>query len=188
MGCPSHAGTGLAHTHAHSAVVMSGCVLTGSPGMLSLYYRKVRAARSLASAAACSRSKVRRKCGLTAATGFTRSTSSKSVHNSGSAYNTETCRPSELPAATNAGHHDAGPVNGAGASVPTATTIVRRFPSAVVIASHSRRPIVGPHAPGSSVITIRTFAQSPSARRESLEITLTRVRVSTWIAPSLLQR
>ena len=65
--------------------------------------------------------------------------------------------------------NEAGPVSGAGARVPTATTVIFRLPSAVVIASHNLRPAVGlttllVHRQSQSC----TFAPSPSARRESL--------------------
>ena len=88
----------------------------------------------------------------------------------------------------NEGQNEDGPVSGAGARVPTATTVIFRLPSAVVIASHNLRPAVGLHAPGSSAITIRTFAPSPNARLESLEITLTLVLLARCSTPSILQR
>ena len=96
----------------HSAVVMSGCDSTGSPGMFRRYWRKVRADLSLASAARCSRSSTRRKCGLMAATGLHRMTSSKSTQRSESACNSATCRPSPLPCLTKSGHQLPGPVKG----------------------------------------------------------------------------
>ena len=97
-------------TRAHSEPVIKGCDSTGSPGRFNLYCRNVLAARSLASAALCSRSKVLRKCGLTALTGLHLKTSSKLSHFSGSACNNEICLPSPLPDATKDGHQLAGPV------------------------------------------------------------------------------
>ena len=52
-------GTDRAQTRAHSAVVIKGCVSTGSPGRLSRYCLKVLAALSLPRASVCSRSSVR---------------------------------------------------------------------------------------------------------------------------------
>ena len=190
VGLPSHAGTGRAQTRAHSAAVTSGCVSTGSPGMFKRYCRNGLAARSLDSAAACSRSSVRRRMRIDRADRihpqhFVEVSPLLVV----GLQQRDVPPVAELPAATNDGHHDAGPVVGAGASVPTATTVVRRFPSAVVIASHNLRPAVGPHAPGSSATISRTFAPSPSARFASLEITRTRVRVLLCVTtPSFDQR
>ena len=117
-GFPEIFGSVLAQTRSHSDVVIKGCDSTGSPGRFNLYCRKVLAARSLSSADLCSLSSARRKCGLTAATGFTLKTSSKDSHRSGSAWSNATCVALPLPAATVAGHQLAGPVNGAGAKVP----------------------------------------------------------------------